>query len=295
MGCCGVPNNFNSELINHPLNYNLESIDKNFKNSLDSNDILIKIYSIMETFENIREKIVDYLDILILKTGACCFVNPTIIHVLYSIWYKISYDLNGKIEDANIKYIDDSPYMQLSYKNLKNSTLDNISLLFEYINNLRNLRIALKNLDSNIAELIYFVKEYDYNDINKYEIEQAVKMFPELDKFYNSTIKKYKRELMLFYHRKIDYCYRINLIGLEGIKEKERIGDDVYKLIFLYKTISKAYPDELFEQKLYYSEKIGKKTMQDIINSKQQKKKHYKIKSNFNIDDNYEDIRFITE
>jgi len=292
MGCCGASQDLSTEIINNPLNYNikLEKITSN------SNDLTTKVYFIMESFENIREKIVDFFDILIYKTGACCFTYPTIIHVLYSIWYKISYDLNGKIEDANIKFIEDSPYMDLSFKNLKNSTISNINLLFEYINNLRNLRIPLKNLDSNIAELIYFIKENnEHNEMSKYEIQQAINMFPELISFYNSTLKKYKHEIFLFNIKRIDYCYRINLIGNEGIKQYENIGDDVYKLIFLYKTVSKKYPDEFFIETIFNSEKIGKKIMEDKIISKRKRKKDFNIKSNFDFDNNYEDLKVLTE
>lgn len=293
MGCCGVPQDLSSDILNNPLNYNIKILEKITSNS---NDLTTKIYFIMESFENIREKIIDFFDILVYKTGACCFTYPSIIHVLYSIWYKISYDLNGKIEDANIKFIEDSPYMELSFKNLKNSTISNIILLFEYINNLRNLRIPLKNLDSNIAELIYFIKEKnEHNEMSKNEIQQAVNMFPELISFYNSTLKKYKHEIFLFNIKRIDYCYRINLIGNEGIKQYENINDDVYKLIFLYKTVSKNYPDEFFYESLFNSEKIGKKILEERILSKRKIKKDFKIKSNFDLENNYEDLKVLTE
>ena len=293
MGCCGITHDLSSDLINIPLNYNIKILEEIPPNS---NNLKNKVYYIMQSFENIREQIVDFFDILIYKTGACCFTFPTIIHVLHSIWYKMSYDLNGKIENANIKYIEDSPYMELSFKNLKNSTISNIGLLFEYINNLRNLRMALKNLDSNIAELIYFIKENnEHNEMSKYEIQQAVNMFPELVSFYNTTLKRYKHEIFLFNVKRIDYCYRINLIGSEGFKQYEYIGDDVYKLIFLYKEISKKYPDELFYESLFNSEKIGKKFLEERINSKRQRKKDFKIKSIFDLDNNYENLKLLTE
>ena len=293
MGCCGVPQDLSSDILNNPLNYNIKILEKITSNS---NDLTTKVYFIMESFENIREKIVDYFDILVYKTGACCFTYPTIIHVLHSIWYKISYDLNGKIENANIKFIEDSPYMELSFKNLKNSTISNIILLFEYINNLRNLRIPLKNLDSNIAELIYFIKENnEHKEMSKNEIQQAVNMFPELISFYNTTLKKYKHEIFLFNMKRIDYCYRINLIGNEGIKQKENIVDDIYKLIFLYKTVSKNYPEEFFREPIFNSEKIGKKILEERIISKRKRKKDFKIKSDFDLENNYEDLKVLTE
>ena len=293
MGCCGVPQDLSSDILNNPLNYNIKILEKITSNS---NDLTTKVYFIMESFENIREKIVDYFDILVYKTGACCFSYPTIIHVLHSIWYKISYDLNGKIENANIKFIEDSPYMELSFKNLKNSTISNIGLLFDYINNLRNLRLALKNLDSNIAELIYFIKENnEHKEMSKNEIQQAVNMFPELISFYNTTLKKYKHEIFLFNMKRIDYCYRINLIGNEGIKQKENIVDDIYKLIFLYKTVSKNYPEEFFHEPIFNSEKIGKKILEERIISKRKRKKDFKIKSDFDLENNYEDLKVLTE
>lgn len=280
MGCCGVARPA-STLLNDPLNfklYKVEPIELDKDNYKNLNNLFQRASSIMETFENLREKIVDNLDILIYKTGASVYITPTIVHCLNNIWYKMSRDMNGEIEKLNILYTEDSPFMSLNQVPLPPDTIKLLNLMFDYINGLRRIKTTIKQLETNLAELIYLLNENNIpakNNVctnNKNKIEQATKMFPELHNFYNLVLQKYRYEIYSFVVRREEYEYRINLIGKEAA---ENNLNDINKIAFLYKKLQKENAFVLREELMYNNEIIGRKKYLDIINNKKRAKKDF--------------------
>lgn len=286
MGCCGASRAIGTtnSLLNDPLNFRLCQIESMSSTNKELNSIFQRASGIMENFENIREKIVDNLDILIYKSAACVYQSPSIVHCVNNIWYKISADLKGKIEDVNLKYIEDSPFMTMDLSKCNSETIKLVELLYDYINTLRRIKTTLKQMENSLAELIYLLNENKFPEsnqiceFNKNKIEQAIKMFPELHNYYNQTLQKYRYEIYLFIMKKEEYIYKINLIG----KEAYSLGySDIYQIAFLYKKFMKARPDYFREEFMYHNEMIGKKKFVDFINSKKRAKKDF----NFFIND----------
>lgn len=280
MGCCGASRSIgtSSSILNAPLNFKLPQVESFTSTNKELNTIFQRASCIMESFENIREKVVDNLDILMYKTAACVYHNPSIVHCLNNIWYKISCDLNGKIEEVNLKYIEDSPFMNMNLKNVHSDTIKLVELLFDYINSLRSIKTTLKQMENSLAELIYLLNENSFPqsnqicEFNKNKIHQAIKMFPELHNFYNLVLQKYRYEIYLFIMKKEEYIYKINLLG----KEAYSLGyNDIYQVSFLYKKFMKVRPEYFKEESMYPNENIGKKKFLDFINSKKRAKKDY--------------------
>ena len=68
---------------------------------------------------------------LIYDTGACLYINPTIVECFKSVLYKISYDLKGNFNNCQMEYIEDPPYLDIKNRiNIKNETNE---LIINYI------------------------------------------------------------------------------------------------------------------------------------------------------------------
>lgn len=284
MGCSGVwiSPDYNYDKINDPLNFVLKPLESIRKRSIINNEVINSIFDrasdIMKLIEKQRENVIDKFDQVILATGASVYINPNISHCLRCLLFKIAYDLNGDIQSANITHIEDTPYISIVKHNLQPDTIEAIDLFFNYIEDVNRSKLAISQIENIISELIYFLNENEFPEIpiiedNKKKIDNAVKVFPQIKQFITNLLQKYQYELYLFLIKNKSYSERVDFIGKEARREKEKDKmKDIHQVAYIYKRVMKEYPLEYKQEEMAFSIEIGKVKFIDIINSKKRNK-----------------------
>ena len=222
MGCgCSIPvQSTDNSLLNEPLDCNLNFIEPSSMEFDQLNALFKRASSILKTFEEYREQIVDKFDYIVYKTGACIFTNPTIVHCVHNIWYKISLEYDCNISKANITYIEDPPYLSMRLTSqISEDTQQIIKLLEEYVTYLRSIKTSMKQLENALAELIYLINEVTFPTnnqrcyVNKSKITKGVRMFPELTPFYRQLLQLFRYEVYMCCKRKDEYSDKINKVA----------------------------------------------------------------------------------
>ena len=277
MGCgCSIPvQSTDLSLLNEPLDYNLNLIEPSSMEDAQLNALFKRASSILETFEEYRENIVDKFDYIIYKTGACIFTNPTIVHCVNNIWYKISMEYDCDISKANITYIEDPPYMSMRITSeITEETQKIVKSLEKYITYLRSIKTSIKQLENALAELIYLVNEVTFPTnnqkcyINKSKITKGVRMFPELTQFYRQLLQMFRYEVYSFSKRREDFGEKINKIAKLA---KNNGCKNIYQVGEMYRVVMKEFPEDFKEEGMLKSEEAGRKKYSDIINDKKKK------------------------
>ena len=65
---------------------------------------LIHAQSLINLISRIRNKMIYLYHKMIYDTGACLYINPTIVECFKSVLYKISYDLKGNFNNCQMEY-----------------------------------------------------------------------------------------------------------------------------------------------------------------------------------------------
>ena len=283
MGCgCSIPvQSTDLSLLNEPLDYNLNLIEPSSMEDAQLNALFKRASSILETFEEYRENIVDKFDYIVYKTGACIFTNPTIVHCVNNIWYKISMEYDCDISKANITYIEDPPYMSMRITSeITEETQKIVKSLEKYITYLRSIKTSIKQLENALAELIYLVNEVTFPTnnqkcyINKSKITKGVRMFPELTQFYRQLLQMFRYEVYSFSKRREDFGEKINKIAKLA---KNNGCKNIYQVGEMYRVVMKEFPEDFKEEGMLKSEEAGRKKYSDIINDKKKKKKQVHV------------------
>lgn len=279
MGCgCSIPvQSTDNSLLNEPLDCNLNYIDSSSMEYEQLNTLFKRASSILKTFEEYREQIVDKFDSIVYKTGACIFTKPTIVHCVNSIWYKISLEYDCNISQANITYVEDPPYLSMRLApQVSEDTKKIVTLLEEYVTYLRSIKTSMKQLENALAELIYLINEVTFpiNNqrcyVNKMKITKGVRMFPELTQFYRQLLQMFRYEVYMCCKRKDEYSDKINKVAKIA---KDKGCKNIYQVAEMYKVAMKVYPEDFKGEAMLKSEEAGRKKYLDIIHEKEKKKK----------------------
>jgi hypothetical protein len=266
MGCgaCRIINE-KDEKRNTPLDWNLLKIpdDQNFM-EISEIGLLNSYYKnaeiIIEVVEDFREIVFDKLDELIFKTGACVFSKPDIATCLKCVLWKISADNYGSINNSNILFLEDEPFIKIKDGEIKDDTKEIFNSLLEYISNLFSLKIKIKNVDLKIPELIFMLSEinqkffmnnfisnklpyvssindkniiYHYIIKNNKKIMNTIEIFPNLLNVYNSNVDKINFEIEII-KKDSDYLINVDKVGKNAFSNNI---DGVYEIAFSTKNL----------------------------------------------------------
>jgi hypothetical protein len=222
---CGACRIILEESYDMPLDFNLLPIQGS--GGLEKlNYLYTKASHVIRMIELMRENTIDKLDELILASGACVFVSPDISSCIKCILWNISSNFDGNINKAEIKFLEDEPYMviqgDLDSQNInyfsnqesrQNKIRPNlkyiISLLINYISDIFALKYQIKKIEEKIPELIYIISENNENYIlgkNLSDLEeqkntniyQPLKNDPKLKSIVYHNNIKIKKALNLF-------------------------------------------------------------------------------------------------
>jgi hypothetical protein len=190
---CGACRIILEETYDMPLDFNLLPIQGG--GGLEKlNSLYNRASHVLRMIELMRDSTVDKLDELILASGACVFACPDISSCIKCILWNISSNFDGNINKAEIKFLEDEPYMiiQADIDDTKNNnyfpnqeTKSNkirpnlkyiISLLINYISEIFALKNQIKKIEEKIPELIYIISEnnenyllgQNFNDLEEY-------------------------------------------------------------------------------------------------------------------------------
>lgn len=246
---------------------NLRQIDTNL--SKISKDMLLtetieRAKNIVISINKLRKNIMNDYYNMILKSGACVYVNPTITHCIKCLFYKISVEFNGNLDKINLRYIEDPPYMSLNTSTLSEDTKERVNYLFNFIITVRNYKVILNLLDKDIPELIYLIhedSESTISDSTKERIKKAIASFHEIIKVRNLILKQIKDEIYFYITRNELYCKSINAFGREAIKQNIT---DIHEIAMLHNQISKTEQD-IPPEKLFSNVNQAKKTINELI------------------------------
>ena len=233
---------------------------------------------------NLRNKIIYDYDSLIYNTGACIFKNPSILHCVKCLFFKISSECDGNLNLCEFVYKEDPPFFNLNKEKISEETQNILSEFFEFITNLKDYRVLIKQLDKETPKLMYIVFENN-NDISKENINKinnAISLFHDLVKLRNCILVEYKNQIYDLIMSNTNFCAPINQIGKLA---KEKNIKDKYEIAFLLKQFKN---DEKFmdyfreeDMTLYKSIKEAKEIMEKKL--RQEKLEDDSNKENNNI------------
>ena len=253
MGCCSV------NLVKEDINIRQQKINLNLNTKFHRKE-LIRAQSLINLISRIRNKIIFLYHKLIYDTGACLFLNPTIVHCFQTILYKISSELEGKLENFNIEYIEDPPYLKIEKESLTEESLNLINELFSFIIELKSYKTIIKQIDKETPSLLYLISENKENisleNINN--INKGIELFQDLIKIREDILNLYKYQVRELITRKDTYCEEINKIGEEAFQKNI---NDIYEITLLKNNnlnVDKDY-------QMYKSIKEAKKNIKKII------------------------------
>ena len=255
MGCSSVKN------VREDIKLRQEKIVLNIDTKYHKKE-LIHAQSLINLISRIRNKMIYLYHKLIYDTGACLFLNPTIVHCFKGVFYKISCDLKGYLDEERIESMEDPPYLIiLNNRNISVETNKIIKELFDFIIELKSYKTIIKQIDKETPGLLYLVFEYKENvsSHNIDNINKGIELFKDMINLRNDIINMYKFEVREYIKNKESYIKKINVIGEKAYKENLT---DIYEIIFLNKDNIKK---EDFENQMYSSINDAKSNMEKII------------------------------
>ena len=228
-------------------------------NSLHHKKDLIHAQSLINLISRIRNRMIYLYHKLIYDTGACLYINPTIEHCLKSVLYKISCDLKGQLENSELDYIEDPPYLSIKdYSNIKQETNNLIKELFKFIVEIKNYKTIIKQLDKETPGLLYLIFENKENvsSENIININKGIDLFKEMTNLRTGIINKYKLQIRDFLYRKDEFIKNINIIGK---KAYDLQINDIYEINLLNQN------NERNSFEMFKSIKDAKKNIEKIL------------------------------
>ena len=260
---CGSTHTLPEEALLKPMTLSLV-LPKTSSRSLNH------AFAILRSITKFRNRFLLIYHKLLYTTGACVFINPTIILCVHCVFYKISGELGGSLEKANLTYIEDPPYLQMDLSLLTNETKEILLSLFDFITEIRSYKALIKQIDKDTPELLYILFENRQNieeeNINK--INLGVDMFKQIIKFRFNLLQQYKNEVYSYITKNEMYCQEINKIG---------------KVAF-QKNITNIYQIALLSGQPEFCDKKNKKIYETYSNEEQAKRQILEIMKN-DIDD----------
>ena len=232
------------------------------------NELYDKASITIEMIELMRETIIDKLDELIYNTGACVFHNPDIITCIRCVLWKISASSEGNIKKAELKLLDEEPFIQINGENkFDPNTRLIINLLINYISEVYSLKNQIKKIDQNLPKLVYIITENNENYLfgarkdadeenennpsifktsnesqieifnlirnNNSKIKRAMNLFPDLVRLHGLTFGKIRYEFSI-YKNNLDYLINIDKVGVEVYSKNI---EDIHEISFYSRNI----------------------------------------------------------
>ena len=188
---------------------------------------------IINLITNLRNKIIYDLDHLIYVTGACIFKNPNIIHCVKCLFFLISSECEGILNNAEFVYKEDPPFFNINKGKITEETQNILNEFLEFIINLKDYRVIINQLDKELPRLMYILFENNNNiskeNLNK--IQKAINLFQDLSKMRNNILRDYKNQIYDLMMSNSNFCKPINIIGKLSLEKKIR---DKYEIAFLF-------------------------------------------------------------
>lgn len=188
---------------------------------------------IINLITNLRNKIIYDLDHLIYVTGACIFKNPNIIHCVKCLFFLISSECEGILNNAEFVYKEDPPFFNINKGKITEETQNILNEFLEFIINLKDYRVIINQLDKELPRLMYILFENNNNiskeNLNK--IQKAINLFQDLSKMRNNILRDYKNQIYDLMMSNSNFCKPINIIGKLSLEKNIR---DKYEIAFLF-------------------------------------------------------------
>ena len=188
---------------------------------------------IINLITNLRNKIIYDLDHLIYVTGACIFKNPNIIHCVKCLFFLISSECEGILNNAEFVYKEDPPFFNINKGKITEETQNILNEFLEFIINLKDYRVIINQLDKELPRLMYILFENNNNiskeNLNK--IQKAINLFQDLSKMRNNILRDYKNQIYDLMMSNSNFCKPINIIGKLSLEKKIK---DKYEIAFLF-------------------------------------------------------------
>ena len=230
--------------------------------------------SLINLIIRIRNKIIFSYHKLIYDTGACIFKKPTIIECVKCIFYKLSYEFEGNIRNADITHKEDLPYLKLSSQvRISDQSLQLFNQLLNFILELVNYKMIIKQIEKEIPELLYLIYETKDKLTNKniISINKAIELFKNTKQIKNEILISYKNIIFEFVYRKEVFYKKIDAVGQLAY---ERNISDIYEIGMLEREIrnnnneeNKNNGNNNNEIKMFKSAYNAKIYMENILNN----------------------------
>ena len=257
-----------------------EKIELDISNNNNKIKELSDAQSLIFIITNLYNKIIYDYDSLIYNTGACVFRNPNIIHCTKCLFFKMSSECGGNLNLVEFSFKEDPPFFTLNKDNITPETQIILNELFEFVTNLKNYRIIIKQLDKETPRLMYIIHENN-NNVSKENIDkikQSLSLFHDLTQLGNRILAQYKNQIYDLIMSNSNYCTPINKLGKLA---SEKNITDKYEIAFLFNKLKndtdfiKYFRRE--DWSLYRNIKEAKQIMEKKLNLEKQDEEYYKL------------------
>lgn len=247
--CLSNSNTFNSNLnytntmTNKKRNHNKLGSSSSFPSPSPSSSLksspssslsneLIHAQTTIQLITALRNKIIYLHDRLVFHTGAFLFQKPTIVHIIRCIFFKMSAEVNGDFSIITFDYKEDPPYLENNFGFFSIFVQNLIKELFEFIVEIRNYRVIIKQIDQEIPELFYLVferKNFLSKD-NYYKIKKSIELFKEMTKLRLSILQNYKTQIYRITSQNLLFWEKVIAIGKYARKKNITNIDEIVML-----------------------------------------------------------------
>jgi len=257
-----------------------EKIELDISNNNNKSKELLDAQSLIFIITNLYNKIIYDYDCLIYNTGACVFKNPNIIHCTKCLFFKISTECCGNLNLVEFEFKEDPPFFTLNREYISQETQNILDELFEFVTNLKDYRIIMKQLDKETPRLMYIIHENN-NNVSKENIDKiklSLSLFHDLNKLRNSILGQYKNQIYDLIMSNSSYCSPIN--KLAKLANEKNITDK-YEIAFLFNQLKKDLDFNKYflreDWTLYNNIKEAKEIMKKKLNKEKQDEEYDKL------------------
>ena len=264
MGCSSS----NFYLVDESTKLNQSSIsliiNNNEKNNFVSNEDLIQAQTLINLITKLRNRFIYLYHNLQFSTAGCLYVKCDFLHCLYNLWYKMSADCRGKLFRAGFVYLNDIPFFECKIKEFPEETQKLIKQLLDFIVEINNYIIIIKQIDRKIPQLFYlniekkkYMNQYNFDNINF-----AISLFKQIENLRKKILDEYEREINKLFVKRDSYFNKFDIIGREAYDNNIT---DIYEIAFLKKKFMTDDEKNDDDEKMYKNIKLAKKLMKNEL------------------------------
>jgi hypothetical protein len=176
----------------------------------------------------------------------------------------MSADCRGKLFRSGFVYLNDIPFFECKIKEFPEETQKLIKQFLDFIIEINNYIIIIKQIDRKIPQLFYlniekkkYMTQYNFDNINF-----AISLFKQIENLRKKILDEYEREINKLFVKRDSYFNKFDIVGREAYDNNIT---DIYEIAFLKKKFMTDDEKNDDDEKMYKNIKLAKKLMKNEL------------------------------